>query len=149
LAGEVIGVNTATVLQAQSIGFAVPVEKVKRDVDQVKTLGKIVYPFLGIQYSLITERLKEERALPISDGAYISKITPDSSAAKAGLKNDDIILQIKEKDIIIEFNKEKITKENSLAKIIQRYNPGDIVTLRVMREGALITLQATLGERSE
>ncbi|MFQ5730280.1 MAG: S1C family serine protease, partial [Waddliaceae bacterium] len=140
LAGEVIGINTATVLQAQNIGFAIPVNKVERDVKQVKELGRIVYPFLGIQYSLITPGLKEEQNLPVEEGAFISSITPDSAAQAAGLQIDDIIL---------EFNGEKITTENSLAKIIQQHNPGDIATLLVMRQGSVITLTATLGERSE
>ena len=140
LAGEVIGVNTATVLQAQNIGFAIPVNKVKRDVRQVIELGKIVYPFLGIQYSLVTQGLKEEQNLPIDDGAFISAITPDSAAQAAGLQVNDIIL---------EFNDEKITIENSLAKIIQTYNPGDTVILRIIRDGSILTLSATLGEKSE
>lgn len=140
LVGEVIGVNTATVLQAQNIGFAIPVNKVVRDVRQVKELGKIVYPFLGIQYSLITQGLKEEQNLPVDDGAFISAITPGSAAQAAGLQVNDIIL---------EFNDEKITTENSLAKIIQSHNAGDTVILRIMRGGSILTLAATLGERSE
>ena len=140
LAGEVIGVNTATVLQAQNIGFAIPVNKVARDIKQVKEIGRIVYPFLGVQYSLITQGLKEEQNLPIDDGAFVSGIMPDSAAQAAGLQIDDIIL---------EFNEEKITIENSLAKILQSYNVGDIVTLKVLRAGSFIILSATLGERSE
>ena len=140
LAGEVIGVNTATVLQAQNIGFAIPVNKVARDIKQVKEIGRIVYPFLGVQYSLITQGLKEEQNLPIDDGAFVSGIMPDSAAQAAGLQIDDIIL---------EFNEEKITIENSLAKILQSYNIGDIVSLKILRAGSFISLSATLGERSE
>lgn len=140
LAGEVIGVNTATVLQAQNIGFAIPSNRAERDVKQVKEIGRIVYPFLGIQYSLITQGLKEEQNLPVEDGAFISTIMPDSAAQAAGLQVNDIIL---------EFNKEKITIENSLAKILQKYNAGDIVSLTVLRDGSIIFLSVTLGERSE
>jgi len=147
LTGEVIGVNTATVLQAQNIGFAIPVNKAKRDVEQVKELGKIVYAFLGVRYTLVTENLQEEQNLPVDYGVLIgsggggeSAIFPGSAAEKAGLREGDIIL---------EFNGKKITTENSLAKIIQKYDPGDTITLKIMRSGSTLTLEATLGERSE
>lgn len=146
LRGEVIGINTAVVLEAQSIGFAVPVNKAKRDIEQIKGSGKIVYPFLGIRYVLINEEIKEEKNLSVDYGALIvegssgeSAIDPGSAADKAGLKAGDIVL---------EFNGEKITNENSLAKIIIKYNPGDKVTLRVLRGKTEMTLELFLGERS-
>ena len=146
LAGEVVGINTATVLDAQSIGFAIPVNKVKRDIEQVKASGKIVYPFLGVRYIIITRQVQQERNLAVDYGALISQsvsgesgITPDSAAQRAG---------ILEGDIILEFNGERITKDNSLAKLIQKRNPGDIVVLKILREGEEKILSATLGERS-
>lgn len=147
LAGEVIGINTATVLEAQSIGFAVPVNKAKRDIEQVKTQGKIVYPFLGVRYVLVTEKIKQQEGLSVDHGALVKRgsdgenpVTQGSAAQKAGIREDDIIL---------EFNQEKITTENSLAKIIQKYNPGDTITLKILRDKEELTLQATLGERTE
>lgn len=147
LKGEVIGINTATVLGAQSIGFAIPVNKAKKDIEQVKTLGKIVYPFLGVRYVIITEKIQKENNLPISYGAWVVKggegeaaIFPDSAAEKAGLKEGDIIL---------EFNQEKITTENSLAKIIMKYDPGDKISLKILHQGKEKFLTVVLGQRSE
>ena len=147
LKGEVIGINTATVLGAQSIGFAIPVNKAKKDIEQVKTLGKIVYPFLGVRYVIITEKIQKENDLPISYGAWVIKggggeaaIFPDSAAEKAGLKEGDIIL---------EFNQEKITTENSLAKIIMKYDPGDKISLKILRQDEAKYITSTLGECSE
>jgi len=147
LEGEVIGINTAMVQEAQSIGFAIPINKAKKDIKQVKTLGKIVYPFLGVRYVLITKKIQKENNLPVDYGAWITKgsngeaaIFPGSAAEKAGLNENDIIL---------EFNGEKITTDNSLAKIISKYNPGDRVTLKVLRAGKEKIFQVTLGERSE
>jgi S1-C subfamily serine protease len=135
LAGEVIGINTATVLQAQSIGFAIPANKAKKGIEQVKTLGKIVYPSLGVRYVLV------------DSGALVSKslqgdpaVVPGSAAQIAG---------IQEGDIILELNKEKITKENSLGKVIQKYNPGDVVTIKLLRGVQERIVNVTLGERSE
>jgi len=147
LKGEVTGINTAMVLEAQSIGFAIPIDKARKDIEQVKTLGKIVYPFLGVRYVLINEKIQKENNLPVSYGAWIIKgergeaaIYSGSAAEKAGLKEGDIIL---------EFNGERITLENTLAKIIMKYNPGDKVILKILREGKEKIIQATLGERSE
>ncbi len=155
LKGEVIGINTAMALDAQSIGFAIPINKAKKDIEQVKTIGKIVYPFLGIRYILINEKVKQEYGLLIDYGALIidggpgkPAISSDSAAEKGGLKEGDILL---------EFNNEKITSENSLAKIIIKYNPGDEVVLKILRpaspsqggEEEEIIVDVVLDERSE
>lgn len=145
LTGEVIGINTATVLDAQSIGFAIPVNKATRDIEQVKSTGEIVYPFLGVRYIIITIQVQKEQNLLVDYGALISRgvsgevaITPGSAAEKAGIQKGDIIL---------EFNGERITKDNSLAKLIQKRNPGDTVVLKIFREGEEKTISATLGQR--
>ena len=147
LKGEVIGVNFAMAEAAENIGFAIPINKAKKDIEQVKTLGKIVYPFLGVRYVLINEEIQKENNLPVDYGAWVRKgtggetaIFPGSAAEKVGLKEGDIIL---------EFNGEKITLENTLAKIIMKYNPGDIITLKILREGKEKIFELTLGERSE
>jgi len=144
LKGEVIGINTAIVESAQSIGFSIPINKAKRDIEQIKSIGKIVYPYLGVRYVLVTEKIQKDNNLNASYGAWITKgeggekaVAPESAAEKAGLKEGDIIL---------EFNGEKITTENSLAKIIQKYNPGDTVTLKVLRDKEEKDIQIVLGE---
>ena len=147
LKGEVIGINTATVIGAQSIGFAIPVNNAKKDIEQVKTIGKIVYPFLGVRYVLINEKIKEEQGLSVDYGILIvpgkqgeSAIFPDSPAETAGLKEGDIIL---------EFNNEKISISNSLAKIILKHNPGDKVKLKILSGDKEKTIWVILSEREE
>ncbi len=154
LKGEVIGINTAMAFGAQSIGFAIPINKAKKDIEQVKTLGKIVYPFLGIRYVLINEEIKKENNLSVDYGILVVKggegqlaIWPDSAAEKVGLQEGDILL---------EFNNEKITIENTLAKIIMEYNPGDKAVLKILRPSSStegdweeMTVEAILGERTE
>ena len=147
LKGEVVGINTATVLGAQSIGFAIPVNKAKRDIKQVKTLGKIVLPYLGVYYCIISEEYQKDYNLAVSYGAWIGRdrycqqyeiaVVSETAAEKAGLQRNDIIL---------EFNNEKITTENSLAKIIQKYSPGDKIVLRVLRGEEEKTIIAILDE---
>ncbi len=147
LKGEVIGVNTAMAQDAQSIGFAIPINKAKRSIEQVKNTGKITYPFLGVRYVLINAQIKEEENLTVDYGAWIKRgdqgeeaVTQGSAAQKAGLIEGDIIL---------EFNGEKITTDNSLAKIIMKYSPGDTVNLKILRSDQEKMISVTLGERSE
>lgn len=147
LKAEVVGINTAVALGGENIGFAIPINSVKKSIEQAKTLGKIVYPFLGVRYIIIDEKVQKENNLPVNYGAWIVKgkndepaIYPGSSAAKIGLKEGDIIL---------EFNGEKITPNNSLAKIIKKYSPGDKVTLKILRGGQEKIFEVILGERTE
>jgi serine protease Do len=147
LKGEVIGVNVAMAQEAQNIGFAIPINRAKKAITQVKTLGKIVYPFLGVRYILVTPEIQEERNLPVDYGALIVKgespqepgVIPGSAADKAGLREGDIILEV---------DGQKITPQNSLAKVIQTHNPGDKIVLKILREKKELILEATLGEKT-
>ena len=147
LKGEVIGINAAMSVEGQNIGFAIPINKAKKDIESVKRRGKIVYPFLGIRYILINDAIKEKNNLAVDYGAWIQKgeggesaVYQGSAAEKAGLKEGDIIL---------EFNNEKITTDNSLAKIIIKYNPGDKIILKILRNNKELDIELILGERTE
>lgn len=150
LKGEVIGINTAMALEAENVGFAIPINKAKRDIEQVKKEGKIIYPFLGVYHCLIDKEMQEKFNLPVDYGAWIGRdkngnkagvaVIPDSPAEKAGIKRDDIIL---------EFNGEKITTDNPLTKIIIKYTPGDKVVLKVLRNKEELNLEVVLSERQE
>lgn len=145
LAGQVIGINTATVIDAQNIGFAIPANKAVRDIEQVKESGSITYPFLGVRYASVTESLRKEKDLPVEYGVLVSRgpegeaaVVRESAADKAG---------IKEGDIILEFNGEKVTSENTLGKLIQKRKPKDVVSLVIQRGNDVLELDVTLGER--
>jgi len=146
LKGEVIGVNTAMAQGAQSIGFAIPINIAKRDINQVIKSNKIMYPFLGVRYVLVDEEVQKKYNLSVDYGAIIlqgekgeAAIVKDSSAEKAGLKA---------KDVILEFNGEKISKDNPMTKIIQNYNPEDKINLKILRDGKEIMVDVILGQRS-
>lgn len=151
LRGEVIGVNTAMASNAQNVGFVIPINGAKRDVDQVKKSGKITYAYLGVYYTPVDDNVQKENSLPVNYGAWvtvgdskngsegISSVVKSSPAQNAG---------IKDQDIIIEINGEKITTTNTLSQTIAKYNPGDKVTLKVRRQAAELNLDVTLGDRS-
>lgn len=143
--GEVIGINTAVVMGAQNIGFAIPVNYAKKDLEEIKKYGKIKRPFLGVKYIILNKEIAKKDKLPINYGALIvrealgeSAIIPNGAAEKAGLK---------EFDIILECQGEKITEKNPLSHILQKYKVNQEVFLKILRAGKKKTLKAKLREK--
>ena len=146
LRGEVVGINTAIVSGAQNVGFAVPVDRAKKAIRDIELHGRIVYPYIGVRYVIVNEELKTARNLPVGYGALAVKsdsgepaVSADSPAAKAGLKEDDIILEVDDR---------KIDDNYTLAESIQSRNVGDKVILKVRRGDADLRLEVTLEEKS-
>jgi len=143
--GNVIGINTAIVQGAQNIGFAIPINEVKASITSVQQYGKIVRAWLGVRYVLIDQALATANKLPVNYGALIIRgqnpadlaIIPGSPANKAGLAENDIIL---------EANGQKINSANQLSSIIAKAKPGDQMTLKVLHGGKEKTVQVKLAE---
>jgi serine protease Do len=147
LDGKAIGINTAMVMGAQSIGFAIPINYAKKILEEVKKYGKLRTPFLGVRYILLSKEITEKNKLPVDYGAFVvrealgeSAIVKDSAADKAGIKEFDIILEI---------NGEKVTMENPLANILQKFNAGDEIDLKILREGQEIMVKVKLEEKDQ
>ncbi|MBI4121401.1 MAG: trypsin-like peptidase domain-containing protein [Candidatus Ryanbacteria bacterium] len=144
LEGRVIGINTAVAAGAENIGFALPVNLLKKDIANVEKHGRVVYPFLGVRYVTIDAKLKEEKRLSVDYGALVAgeggeaAVSQGSPAEKAGIRAGDIILEI---------SGEKITKDNTLAEIIGKKQVGDTVSLKILRDGKESTVQLALAER--
>ena len=140
-AGEVIGVNTATSTSAENMGFAIPISSVKGMLNQLIETGKAKRAYLGVYSSEITSEAAKAYNLPVTSGAYLyspssySAIVKDSPAAKAGLKDKDIITKV---------NGVVIGSSGSLANLISEYKPGDTVQLTVIRDGKEIAVNVTL-----
>lgn len=143
--GQVIGVNVA-MAQAENIGFALPANLVKTVVADVQTDGKISRPWLGVRYLAITPELQTANSLPVDYGALIVRgetptdlaIIPGSPADKAGLEENDIIL---------EFNDQKLDSTHDLTDLISQQAVGAKVTLKVLHDGADTSVEVTLEER--
>lgn len=143
--GEVIGINTAMVMGAQNIGFAIPINYGKKSLEEVIKYGKIKRPFLGVRYVILNEIIAKANKLPIDYGALVVRerlgedpIIKGSAADKADLK---------EYDIILECGGKKIDKENTLVDILQEHKIGDEISLKILRDGKKIILKTKLGER--
>lgn len=140
-AGEVIGINTATSASAENMGFAIPISSVKGMLNQLIETGSAKRTYLGVYAQAITPEAAKEYNLPVSTGAYLyspssySAIVKDSPAAKAGLKDKDIVTAV---------NGVKVGAAGSLADLIGEYKPGDTVQLTVIREGKEMAVNVTL-----
>lgn len=143
--GRVIGINAAVIAGAQNIGFAIPIKAAEHDMRDLEKYGKIKRPLLGVRYLTLTSDIKEKLKLPADYGAFITKSTPldlavapNSPADKAGLK---------EKDIILEWNGDKITPEKNIQDYLEDCSVGTIVKLTVLRNGRTLKKKITLTER--
>ena len=142
---QVIGINTAMIAGAQNIGFAIPINYARKDLEEVKKYGKIIMPFLGVKYVLISKEMASANKLPVGDGALVvrealgeSPIIKGSAADRAG---------IKEWDIILECDGQKITTKNPLAEILQKCKIGSETTFQILRDGKRLDLSVKLEEK--
>jgi serine protease Do len=142
LDGEVIGMNTAVAGQdSQNIGFAIPINDAMPLITSVKEQGKIVRPYLGVRYVELTKELAAANNLSVSDGAWLQAdgsnqaVVSGSPAAKAGLKEGDIITKV---------GGAKVTATNSLPSLLGKRKVGDKVTLTIVRDGKTQTIDVTL-----
>ncbi len=143
--GKVIGINTATVMGAQNIGFAIPIDYARKDLEEIKKYGKIKRPFLGIKYIILNNKISEKNKLPVDYGALIvrenlgvSPIVKGSAADRANLKEFDIILRA---------GKQKITSKKPLSDILQKCSIGEEIELEILREKKNRTIRVKLGEK--
>ncbi len=145
IGGSVIGINTAIDQQGQLVGFAIPANDFKKDLDSFQKFGRIVKPFLGVRYVIVNDTIKQQSNLTVNYGAYIVSggtasspaVVVGSAADKAGLKEGDIILEV---------NGTQINQEHSLAQLLKDYNPNDVVKMKVLSRGQTKDITVTLGE---
>ena len=138
--GKVIGINTAVAGSAQNIGFAIPINDAKNVLDSVLKTGKIIRPYLGVRYITLNEQIAKENNLPTSTGALLYAsgnqlaVIAGSPAAKAGLKEGDIITEIEGT---------KIDQSNTVGSVIGKKKPGDKIKVVYLRDGKQqnVTLQ--------
>lgn len=144
--GEVIGINCAMAFGAENVGFTIPINAAKKDLEDLKKYGKIRQPFLGLRYIPISKKFQREFNIPIHYGALViseelpegEAIIPGSPAERAG---------IKEADIILEAGSKKVTLKNPLEEILQDFKVGDEITMKVLRKGKYIFLKAVLADK--
>ena len=135
ITGKVIGVNVAVSRGAENIGFALTSNTVKSIADSVKQYGEIIRPYLGVRYVQITDSIKEKNNLAVDYGALVSRgespedlaVIPGSPADKAGIVENDIILEV---------DGVKLEQGKSLASIIRQKGIGQTIKLKILHKGS-------------
>lgn len=137
MSGKVVGMNTVIDRTGEAVGFAVPISVIKKSVDQLLTLGKASYPYAGLVFTPIDKALQLERQLPVSEGAVVEGVKEGGSAEMAGLKLNDIIVEV---------NREKLSIRNQLDVLFQKYQAGDTILVGFLRNGEKLETPLLLGE---
>ena len=139
-AGEVVGINSQ-ILSAtgayQGLSFAIPIDVAARVEQQILTNGHATHAQLGVTVQEVTAPLARSFGLKQPQGALVSRIVPDSAAARAGLQAGDVILKA---------NGQPIDQSGDLPALVDKARPGERLTLEVWRHGKSVALTATLGE---
>jgi serine protease Do len=132
--GEVIGINTAIIFGAQNIGFALPINWAKRDMEDILKYGKIERPYLGLRYMMLNKKIKEQYDLGAEAGALvITDHLPNSQAVVKGSPADKA--GIKENDLIMTINGKQLDEKMELADLIQEFKIGDEIEMTLLRNG--------------
>lgn len=145
LAGQVVGINTAIDRQGQLVGFAIPSSDAQKSLSSYQKSGKITRPFLGVRYMMLNKQISEEQKLPRDFGALLLRgqqitdfaVVPGSPADKAGLVENDIVLEV---------DGVKLEGDKTLAGAIKDKEPGEIITLKIYHKGEEKEVKLTLVE---
>jgi len=144
LNGQVIGINTALAGNAQNIGFAIPINDARGLINQVIKTGKFERPFLGVHYLALTADVASQFSLNVQNGAFILPTTdPTQPSIVSGSPADQAGLQ--ERDIISQVGGRKIDQTHSLISLLDQHQPGDKITLTIIRDGKSQKISITLG----
>ncbi|MGB0563696.1 MAG: HhoA/HhoB/HtrA family serine endopeptidase [Spirulinaceae cyanobacterium] len=140
--GEVIGINTAIIRNAQGLGFAIPINHAKTIADQLIATGKVDHPFLGIQMTALNPAIAAQftqqtgKTLTAEQGVIVMEVLEDSPAARGGLEAGDVIEQIQG---------QKVTIADQVQQQVAQTEVGEALMLRVNRQGETLDLEVTAG----
>ena len=140
LSGEVIGINTAIRQDANTIGFAIPINLAKAVLPQLRASGKVSRGWLGVMIQPVTEEVAASLELDSKQGALVSDLDPAGPAAKAGVQRYDVI---------VGFGGKPVHEMEELPKLVASAPVGSKAELKVIRKGSEKKLTVQLGELDE
>jgi serine protease Do len=138
-AGEVIGINSAILnpAVAMNVGFAIPINLARNIADQILTKGQVARGYLGVLSEPLPADLARRLGLSEGVGVLVNSVEPKSPAQAAGLKSNDVIVEVAGRAVL---------GAAGLTQIVASRSPGDVVPLVILRGGRRVTLEATLKE---
>ena len=132
--GELIGINTAIYARAEGIGFAIPINKARKIIADLMVYGEVVYAWIGLVVQDMDNNLAAYLKLPVASGVVVKDVEPDSPAAKAG---------IREGDIIIHAHDRKIGTATDYQLLMRDLSEGVVIKARVLRDKKELTIPVT------
>jgi 2-alkenal reductase len=154
--GRVLGINSQIRSSSGSgsgVGFAVPVDVVRRSLDQLRRSGSVQYPYLGVSTSGVYPQLAEHFGLGTRRGAWIQQVVPGGPGDRAGLRAGDERRTFQEQpwrvggDIVTKIDGRAVGQDADLARGLNGRAPGDTITLTIVRDGAARDVAVKLGTR--
>ena len=139
MAGEVIGMNSQIYSQSggyQGLSFSIPIDVAAKVARQLKEQGRVTRGWLGVVVQEIDRDMAQQARMDKPEGALVARVMPDSPAAKAGLKEGDIILS---------YNGQELASSSSLPPMVGITDPGEIATLKLLRDGKALTVKVDVG----
>jgi len=139
LSGQLVGLNNSILLQSEGIGFAIPSNTVQRVFESIRTHGRVINPWLGVQVTALTPPLAQQLGINQKNGALVLSPVENSPASRAGLRPGDVITS---------YNGRVVKDDKDLINRIRESKPGSEASLEVTREGSRKLLKVTI-ERQE
>ena len=143
-AGQVVGVNTAIIGDAQNIGFSISIDQVKPLIEEIRAGGGEVrgdQAFLGVNTTDVateSEAMLERFGIEVDEGAFVRSTVPDSGADDAGIVAGDVITAV---------NGTETPDSAAVGEVIRELEAGDVITITLVRDGETMDVEATLGRR--
>jgi S1-C subfamily serine protease len=155
---HVIGINqqiSTTSGGNEGVGFAVPIDLVARSLKGLAANGQVKYAYIGVSTEPLYPQLAERLGIPTDDGALIASVKDGSPAAAAGLQGSTQQIHFQGRtvdaggDVIVAVDGQKIVTQEDLPAVISRHDPGETVTMDIIRDGKQQTIDVKLGERPD
>jgi serine protease Do len=140
--GEVVGINTAIAdpTDSQNVGFAISISSVADAIDQLRAGKSVRLPYMGVYSESLTPAQAKELGAKAQSGALVREVTKGSPADAAGIKKDDVIIQVGDT---------KVTTAEDVGTAVRQKKAGDTVSVTIDRKGQQQTVEVTLGVRPD
>jgi 2-alkenal reductase len=145
LAGEIVGINTLVVRGsglsqgvAEGLGFAIESSRARTVAETIIAKGAYPRPYLGVGWEWVTPELAQQNGLPSTYGAYLTEVSSGAPAAAAGLRTGDVVTGM---------DGQAFDDDSPFLNRVLEHQPGDRVTLAVLRDGGTFQIEVVLGNR--
>jgi serine protease Do len=140
LSGSVIGINAAMVPFAQGVGFAIPIQAVRRIANELRQHGRVVRPWVGVMVAELGPELARSHGLEPWSGLLVAEVVARSPAHRAGLRPGDVIRQV---------GPFEVRKVRDLLETLSKFPVGTDVAVTALRRGASLSVSVPLQESPE